>query len=86
MATDFNAEVNTELTSEAKLTTASGRVANFAYDSVAYAEDLVDGTDEYNYDNHQNIPLGDAATLNTDSSLKKAAMNGRLQFSTKQEM
>ena len=69
MATDFNAEVNTELTSETKLTTASGRVANFAYDSVAYAEDLVDGTDEYNYDNHQNIPLGDATTLNTDSNI-----------------
>ena len=69
MATDFNAEVNTELTSETKLTTASGRVANFAYDSVAYTEDLVDGTDEYNYDKHQNIPLGDAATLNTDSNI-----------------
>ena len=69
MATDFNAEVNTELTSETKLTTASGRVANFAYDSAAYAEDLVDGTDEYNYDNHQNIPLGDATTLNTDSNI-----------------
>ena len=69
MATDFNAEVNTELTSETKLTTASGRVANFAYDSVAYTEDLVDGTDEYNYDNHQNIPLGDATTLNTDSNI-----------------
>lgn len=69
MATDFNAEVNTELTSETKLTTASGRVANFAYDSVAYAEDLVDGTDEYSYDKHQNIPLGDATTLNTDSNI-----------------
>ena len=69
MATDFNAEVNTELTSETKLTTASGRVANFAYDSVAYTEDLVDGTDEYNYDKHQNIPLGDATTLNTDSNI-----------------
>lgn len=69
MATDFNAEVNTELTSETKLTTASGRVANFAYDSVAYTEDLVDGTDEYDYDKHQNIPLGDATTLNTDSSI-----------------
>ena len=69
MTTDFNAEVNTELTSETKLTTASGRVANFAYDSVAYTEDLVDGTDEYNYNKHQNIPLGDATTLKVDSSI-----------------
>ena len=69
MATDFNAEVNTELTSETKLTTARGRIANFAYDSVAYTEDLVDGTDAYNYNKHQNIPLGDATTLNTDSDI-----------------
>lgn len=69
MATDFNDEINSELTSETKLTVASGKIANFAYDSDAYDNDTVAGVEEYNYDNHQNIPLGDSVTLNTDSSI-----------------
>lgn len=69
MATDFNSEVSTELTSETKLTIASGKVANFCYDSDAYDNDTVAGVEEYDYDEHQNIPLGDATTLNTDSNI-----------------
>ena len=69
MATDFNNELDTELTSETKLTIASGKIANFAYDSDAYDNDTVAGVEEYDYDNHQNIPLGDATILNTDSSI-----------------
>jgi hypothetical protein len=69
MSTDFNDELNTQLASETKLTLASGKVANFAYDSDAYADDIVAGVADYDYDNHQNIPLGDATTLNTDSSI-----------------
>ena len=69
MATDFNSEIGTELTSETKLTIASGKVANFCYDSDAYENDTVAGVSEYDYDEHQNIPLGDATTLNTDSNI-----------------
>ena len=69
MSTDFNSEVSTELTSETKLTLASGKVANFCYDSEAYDNDTVAGVEEYDYDEHQNIPLGDATTLNTDSNI-----------------
>jgi len=69
MATDFNNELDTELTSETKLTIASGKIANFAYDSDAYDNDTVAGVEKYDYDNHQNIPLGDATILNTNSSI-----------------
>ncbi len=69
MSTDFNADVSTTLTSEQKLTQPSGKVANFCYDSTAYNSDEVAGVSVYNYDNHQNIPTGDATVLNTDGTI-----------------
>lgn len=69
MSTDFNTQTKTILDSERKLTLASGKVANFAYDSTAYDSDNVAGVDVYNYDEHQNIPLGNPSALNTDGTV-----------------
>ena len=69
MSTDFNSSLTDLKTHEAKLTTSSGRMAQFAYDSEAYQSDMADGTATYNYGNHQNIPLGNAGTLNVDGQI-----------------
>lgn len=69
MATDFNAGLTDVRTHEAKLTVSSGRMAQFAYDSTAYQDDSAEGTATYNYGNHQNIPLGNAGTLNVDGQI-----------------
>ena len=69
MATDFNAGLTDVRTHEAKLTVSSGRMAQFAYDSTAYQDDTAEGTATYNYGNHQNIPLGNAGTLNVDGQI-----------------
>lgn len=69
MATDFNSQISETLTSENKLTQASGRVVNFSYDDTAYNNDTVAGVASYNYNQHQNIPLGDPTSLFTDASL-----------------
>ena len=69
MATDFNADLTDVRTHEAKLTVSSGRMAQFAYDSTAYQDDTAEGTATYNFGNHQNIPLGNAGTLNIDGQV-----------------
>lgn len=69
MSTDFNSQIDTTLTSEQKLTLASGKVAHFAYDDTAYTNDTVAGTDVYDYNSHQNIPLGSPSVLNTDGAV-----------------
>lgn len=69
MATDFNAGLTDVRTHEAKLTVSSGRMAQFAYDSTAYQDDTAEGTATYNFGNHQNIPLGNAGTLNVDGQI-----------------
>lgn len=69
MNTDFNSSLTDLKTHEAKLTTSSGRMAQFAYDSEAYQNDTAEGTATYNYGNHQNIPLGNAGTLNVDGQI-----------------
>lgn len=69
MATDFNAGLTDVRTHETKLTVSSGRMAQFAYDSTAYQDDTAEGTATYNYGNHQNIPLGNAGTLNVDGQI-----------------
>ena len=69
MVTDFNAGLTDVRTHEAKLTVSSGRMAQFAYDSTAYQDDSAEGTATYNYGNHQNIPLGNAGTLNVDGQI-----------------
>ena len=69
MATDFNEQLNDTLTHEQKMTIPSGKVANFAYDDTAYENDVVAGTSSYNYNQHQNIPLGTPTVLNTDGNI-----------------
>lgn len=69
MSTDFNAGLTDIRTHEVKLTQSSGRMAQFAYDSTAYQDDTAEGTATYNFGNHQNIPLGNAGTLNVDGQI-----------------
>ena len=69
MATDYNEQLENSIASECKLTLASGRVANFAYNDTAYACDNVAGTANYNFSQDQNVPLGEAGVLNTTSDI-----------------
>lgn len=69
MATDYNEQLENSIASECKLTLASGRVANFAYNDTAYACDNVAGTANYNFSQDQNIPLGNAGVLNTTTDI-----------------
>lgn len=59
MSTDFNSVIDTTITSENKLNLSTGRVARFSYEDQALTEDHVAGTESYDYNQDNNIPLPD---------------------------
>ena len=63
MSVDFHENLGNVLDAEKKLTCASGKIAPFAYTQEAYDCNCAEGVTEYNYGNEQNIPFGDASTL-----------------------
>lgn len=86
MATDFNAGLTDVRTHEVKLTVSSGRMAQFAYDSTAYQDDTAEGTATYNFGNHQNIPLGNAGTLNVDGQILDKGVRSQASSITRMMM
>ena len=66
MSTDFNSDVTTLKTNEAKLLDSRGKVARFCYEEQALEGNTdtdVYGVTSYNYNNVQNIPQGTPAIL-----------------------
>lgn len=66
MSTDFNSDVTTLKTNEAKLLDPRGKVARFCYEEQALegnSDTDVYGVTSYNYDNIQNIPQGTPSIL-----------------------
>lgn len=81
MATDFNASLTSRITSEAKLLDSRGKVSRFAYTEQALTNDDVYGVETYNYNNAQNVPVGDSATLQmSDDILSKGVRSQASSF------
>lgn len=81
MSTDFNNSLDTSLQSESKLTQNSGKVARFAYTQQAFDTDTVAGTESYNYNQEQNIPLADSEILQiSDTILSKGLRSQASSF------
>ena len=69
MATDFNDVTKSILNSEQKLTLSTGQVSRFCYTQEAFDSDTVAGTDNYNYNQEQNIPLGTETVLQMSNQI-----------------
>ena len=68
---DVNNSVAELITKEGYINGTRAKVAPFAYDSIGYANETqegIEGVTEYSYGNNQNIPVGDASTLGTNSA------------------
>ena len=68
---DVNNSVAELITKEGYINGTKAKVAPFAYDSIGYANETqegIEGVSEYSYGNNQNIPIGDATNLETNST------------------
>ena len=61
-------------------TLTNNRVCNFAYDDTAYTEDLASGVLNYNYNNHNNIPVKDNTVIKVNPTVTSKGF--RSQVST----
>lgn len=72
MSTDFNSDVTTLKTNEAKLLDSRGKVARFCYEEQALEGNTdtdVYGVTSYNYNNVQNIPQGTPSILQMSETI-----------------
>lgn len=68
---DVNNSVAELITKEGYINGTKAKVAPFAYDSIGYNNETqrgIEGVSEYSYGNNQNIPIGDATNLETNST------------------
>ena len=68
---DVNNSVAELITKEGYINGTNAKVAPCAYDSIGYANETqegIEGVSEYSYGNNQNIPIGDATNLETNST------------------
>lgn len=68
---DINESVSALITKEGYINGENAKVAPFAYDAQGYADESqqgIEGVTEYSYENSQNIPVGNATTLETNTT------------------
>lgn len=86
---DVNNNVAELLTKESYINGTKAKVAPFAYDSIGYANETkegIEGVSEYAYGNNQNIPIGDATNLDTNSTTLSKGLRAQASSIPRQVM